>query len=321
MANQKPGQVHVNRPLTNISIAYKQDAKEFISQKAFPVILVANQGDRYFTYERDAWFRVDAKQRGISQESAGGGFDINSDANYFAKVYAWHQDLDDQILANQDAPLRLEQDATEYVTRQLLLKQEALWKSKYFVTGLWTGSTSGGDITPSTLWDAGSSTPIKDMRAQINAMHGKTGYLPNKLILGRDVWSTLTDHATILSRTRTDARREVTTSLLADLLGLDEILIAGAVVNSAIEGAALDMGHMFEKHAMLVYSNPRPSLMTPSAGYTFAWSGFMGSGGSGIRIKRFPMDELASVRIEGEAAYDQKVVAEDLGVFFKDVIS
>jgi hypothetical protein len=61
--------------------------------------------------------------------------------------------------------------------------------------------------------------------------------------------------------------------------------------------------------------------MTPSAGYIFDWAGFTGGGQQGQRIKTFRMEQLASDRVEIEAAFDMKRVASDLGVFFNDVLT
>ena len=43
MPNPTASDVHVNRPLTNISIAYTQDASTFVADKVFPNIPVAKQ--------------------------------------------------------------------------------------------------------------------------------------------------------------------------------------------------------------------------------------------------------------------------------------
>jgi len=76
------------------------------------------------------------------------------------------------------------------------------------------------------------------------------------------------------------------------------------------------------KHALLCYSNPRPALKKPSAGYIFAWTGLEGSGAYGNRIVRLPMDMLGlgTERIEGEIAFDAKKICGDLGTFFKDIV-
>lgn len=312
--------VHVNRPLTNISLAYMQDrAAEFISDKVFPNVPVTKQSDQYFTYPKDQWFRTDAQYRAPATESAGSGYDLGT-ATYYAKVQALHKDIDDQIRANADAPLNIDAEATEFVTNGLALRREKDWASKYFITSLWTGSSTGGDITPGALWDV-TSTPITDIRTQIGAMKKKTGRRPNKLVLAEDVWIKLQDNDDFLDRIAITQRKIVTTDLLAAVLGIDEVLVAGAIENTANEGATATMAWLFSKCALLVYAAPRPSLMAPSAGYTFSWTGYLGAAANGMRMLRFRMPHLRSDRVEGEIAYDQKVVATDLGVFFSAVIS
>lgn len=321
MPQPTPSDVHVNRPLTNISVAYLQDQTEFIASRVFPNVPSTDQGNRYFEYERDAWFRTDAAPRGLSQESAGSGYEIDNTPNYFCVVQALHKDIDDQLRSGADQPINLDSDATEFVTRGLLLRREKDWAAKYFTTGLWTGSSTGTDIVPSILWDAAGSTPITDLRTQIGAMKKKTGFRPNKLVLAEDVWLKLQDNADFLDRIAITQRKIVSIDLLAAVLGIEEVLVAGAVENTAKEGATLAMDWVYTKDACLYYAALRPSIMKPSAGYTFSWTGYLGAGAQGNRITRMRIDPIKSDRIEGEMAYDQKVVAPDLGVFFNNVIS
>jgi len=307
--------VHINQPLTNVSIAYLQNQNEFIAGKVFPNVPVQKQSDAYFTYDKKYWFRSEAKERGLSQESAGSGYEIGQDS-YRATVKAFHKDIDEQIRANADAPLNPDREATEFVTRNLLLRREKDWAARYFVGSVWSE-----DFTPGTLWDAANSTPIADIRGKMIKIKRSTGFKPNKWIMSEEVWAVIQDHPDFLDRITITKDKIVTPALLAAVLELEEVLIAGAVEDVAPEGAPEDMDFVYGKSGLLVYSAPRPSLMLPSGGYTFSWSGFLGAGQDGLRIKRFRMDELNSDRVEGEMAYDQKLVAPDLGVFFEDVIA
>lgn len=320
MPQPTASQVHVNAPLTNISIAYLQDQNEFIANRVFPNVPVAKQSDAYFSYPKSNWFRSEAKKRGLSQESAGSGYEITTDT-YYCDVHAVHKDIDDQLKSNADAPINLDSEATEFVTRNLLLRREKDWATTYFTTGIWTGSSTGSDITPGTKWDASGATPIKDIRAQMLAMQKKTGFRPNTFVAARDVWAALQDSADFLDRIAITQRKIVTTDLLAAVLEIDRVLIAGAIENTAIEGATDAMNWIYSDDALLLYAAPRPSLMLPSAGYTFTWSGFLGATAEGLRIKRFRMTHINSDRIEGEMAYDQKLVASDLGVYFDDTLT
>jgi hypothetical protein len=191
----------------------------------------------------------------------------------------------------------------------------------FFTTGKWTGSTTGTDIVPSTKWNASGSTPIKDIRTEKDAIAKKTGYDPNTLVLPQDVWSAIQDNADFLDRIAITRDKIVTTSLLASVLEIDRVLIAKVTENTAKEGQTATMNWLYTDDALLVYAAPRPSLMTPSGGYTFTWNGLYGAAGQGQRIKRFRQEQLASDRIEGEMAYDQKLVAADLGVYFNDCLT
>lgn len=313
--------VHVNKPLTDISIAWLQDMSEFVADRAFRVVPVNHQSDRYYKYTRKNWFQAGARKRAPSTESAGGGYELDNTPTYFADVWAFHKDVDDQIRANADAVLDLDVEATEFVTRDLALKREILWAGQQFTTGIWTGSTTGGDITPSTLWDAVGSTPIADMRAQLVAAKRRTGFRPNVVIMGEEVWAILQDHPDFLERIKFTQTAVVGTDLLASVLGVEEVLIAGGVQDVAEQGAAEDMQFVFGKSLLLMYRPPRPGIMTPAAGYTFSWTGYFGANAIGGRIKRFRIDTIASDRVEGEMAFDFKLVAPEMGVFFSGVIS
>lgn len=313
--------VHVDRPLTNISVAYLQSMEDFVADKVFPVVPVQKQSDRYFVYDKSYWFRSEAQKRAPSTESAGGGWKVDSTPSYFADVWAVHKDIDDQIRANADQPLDMDRDSTEYVTRQLVLRREKEFASKYFTTGIWTGSTSGGDIAPATKWDAASSDPVDDIEEQKEATRQKTGFKPNKLVLTPNVFRALKSNASILDRIKYTQRGIVTEDILAALFGVEQVLVANATNNQAAEGASTDMQFIFGADgALLVYAAPRPSILQPSGGYIFGWSGFLGSV-AGWRIKRFRLDVIASDRVEGEAAFAMKQVAADVGVFFNDVLT
>lgn len=321
MAQPTQSDVHVNAPLTNISIAWMQNQDEFVSDKVFPTVPVSKQSDRYYKYDRKNWFKAKALERAPSTESAGSGYTVDSTPTYFAREYAIHKDIDDGIRANADSMLNPDREATEFVTRDLALKREVLWAAKYFVTGVWTGSSTGTDVTPSVLWDAAGSTPIEDLRLQLIALKRRTGFRGNKITMGDEVWNVLQDHPDFLDRIKYTQKGIVTVDLLAAVLGVAQVLIAGGVQDTAAEGATESMAFIIGKSVMICYAAPSPGLMTPSAGYTFAWTGMYGANAMGGRVLRFRMDPIRSDRVEGEMAFDQKVVAPEMGAFLSLVIS
>lgn len=329
MPQPQATQVHVNRPLTNISQAYMQDASDYIADKVFPVVPVQKQSDRYFVYTKGDWFRDEAQVRAPGTESAGGGYNIDNTPSYYAPVYAYHKDVDPQIRANTDVPLNADRDATLFVTQRMLLKRERLFTTVALATSTWTGSSTGTDVTPSPLWSAANSTPLEDIETEIWAIKKNTAKFPNRFVLGPRVWEVLKNHDEIVQRIKYTQRGVVTTDLLASLIappGVDDfrVLVAAAIYNTAAEGASDSFSFIAPAtDALLVYCEPQPGIMVPSAGYIFTWVGLLGAGAFGSRISQIPAPLLGigTVRVEGEIAFSTKIVGADLGCYFDNAVS
>lgn len=315
------GDVHVNTPLTNISIAYLQNMANFVSAKVFPNIPVTKQSDRYFTYDRGEFNRDEMEKRAPGTESAGGSYTIDNTPTYYADVYAFHKDIPDQIRSNSDSVLAPDREATEYVSHKAMIKREKLWATKYFANGVWTNNNTAAN------WGAtGTATdPIIDIRTGKRTVLESTGFEPNTLVLSKAVYDTLADNADIIERvnagqTPPDPAMGTLWAMMA-LFEISRIFVMKAIENTAKEGATAAHSFIGGAHALLCYSAPAPGIMTPSAGYTFSWTGFMGAGGEGNRIKRFRQEHLESDRVEIQMAFDQKLVAADLGYFFDTPIT
>lgn len=327
--NPTPGDVHVNTPLTNISIAFLQNAMNFVADRVFPNIPVNKQSDRYYTYDRGMFNRDEMKLRAPGTESAGVEYTVDNTPTYFADPYGIHHDIPDQRRSNADAVLDPDREATELVTHKALIRREKLWAAKYFAGSLWTTDLDGVNATPGAgeflQWDDAASTPIEDIRAQKSTILELTGYEPNTLVLGYPVWLALSDHPDIVDRIKygqtPGSPAVVSLQAVAALLEVERVVVMKAIENTADEGAANSHSFIGGKKALLCYAAPSPGIMTPSAGYTFSWTGYLGAGAMGGRIKRFRMEHLSSDRVEMEMAFDQKLVAADLGAFFDTAVA
>lgn len=316
---------HIDRALTNISVSYLQDAAAFIADKVFPIIPVKRQSDVFYQYSKEDFMRDEAQVRGAATESAGGDYGVEAQEPYYCRKHAFHKDVTPEERANYDEPLDADKDATDFVTQKMLIRREMAWATSFFKAGVWGTEIAGGDTAgqgTAIKWSAATSDPIGDITGASVQMASETGYKPNTLVLSPFAFNALKNHEDILDRIKYTQKGIVTEDLLATLFGVDKVHVAWSVVNSAAKGAAADVGFIMGKHALLCYSNPRPALRKPSAGYIFAWNGLEGSGAYGNRIVRLPMDMLGlgTERIEGEIAFDAKMICRDLGVFFKDIV-
>jgi len=316
MPQPTQNQVHVDAILTNISVAYMQMQDNFIASKVFPVVPVSKQSDKFFTYTKNDWFRDEAQRRADATESAGGGYNLGTDS-YQADVYAFHKDIGDQTRANADAPINVDREAAEFVTSRLMLKMETQFVSSFFGSGVWAT-----DYTPSNLWsDYTSSDPLNDVETGKRAILATTGFAPNTLVLGYDVFKTLKNHPDLVDRIKYTSAQTLTEGLMGSLFDIDRVLVAKAVKATNNEGgtAAYDFTH--GKNALLCYSAPSPGLLQPSAGYVMSWTGVSGGLGATIGTSRLRLDAFRADRIEAETAFDMKVIGSDLGYFFSSVVA
>lgn len=314
--------VHINAPLTNISIAYIQEDSHFIAGKVFPEIPVDKQSDSFFKYNKEDWFRDEAKPRADGTESAGSGYGLSQDV-YGCVVDAFHKDVGDQTRANADNPLNPDRDATNFVTQRLLLRREKQWVAGYFKTGVWGtdkvgGAQGGGDFTylsdytnsdPTTLLDDGKELILKT-----------TGFEANTLVVSFQVFNKLKRHPVIRDYYKYTSANSITAQMIAAVLEIENLFVAKAVENTANEGAAAVMNFTHGKNMLLCHVAKTPGLLVPSAGYTFAWKGISAGLGKPVGVSRFRMQALKADRIEGEQAFDMKVVGADLGVFYSNAI-
>lgn len=313
--------VHVNRPLTNISIAYLQNQTSFIADKVFANLPVMSKSDSYFTYDKEYWFSDEMQERAAGTESAGSGYEVNADNSYNCKIWALHKDVPDQIRKNTDNPLDADRDATIFLTQKAFIKREKQFTSQFFKLGIWTGSSTGTDITVTTPWDNAASTPIEDIDLQKEAIRENTGLEPNTLIVSPKVHRALKNHPDVVDRIKYSQKGVVTEEIIAELFEIDRYIVAKATNNTALEGQAASMNFIFGNFALLCYSNPTPMIMSPSAGYTFSWIDYLGATQHGSRMSKFRMDNLKSDRVEIEMAFDMKQVGADLGAFFTGLLT
>jgi hypothetical protein len=333
MPNPTQSDLHVNVPLTNVSVAWIPNAGDYICQKIFPKVPVQKQSDLYWKWSKSDWRRTDVVKRAPGTESAGVGWNYTTDS-YYAHVYAVHRDIDDQVRANADSNFSLDSDSTKFLTNQMLLKRELDWVSTYFKDSVWSTHYHGVNTNPTTgqflQWNDAASDPIKDMAAWKLAYKLLTGYDPSFVVMGADVVRELKSHPDIIDRIKYTQRGVVTMDLLASLFEVPQILVPlasqvddGARINDAVEqDAAATYSFLADTKSMLMgFAPPNPSLLVPSCGYTFVWSGYHGGNAEGIRMKSFRMEHIASDRLECEMTYDMKVVAPDMGVFFNTVVA
>jgi len=325
--------LYISQPLTTVSTAYGQQGN-WVAPQVFPDVPVARQGDLYWFYPQSDWKRTIAGVRAPATESVGGGWEMQT-RSYFAQVYAVHKDIDEQTRANAvGGGFNLDADATRWVTEQLLVKRDRLFMDAYMRTTVWTGGTgigggaNGADLTGAASagsntfvqFDRAGSDPISLFTGQTLGMARNTGIRPQTCVMGPAVWAGLVNNQTIIDRVKYTGGGFLSEDVIRQALGVERLIITWTVENTAPRGATDAIDFMNSKSMLLVYSAPNPGLQQLSGGYIFTWNGLLGAGALGTQIVRFPIPEIRSDRVEGQMAFDMKVVSPDVGVFFTSVV-
>jgi hypothetical protein len=321
-----PSAVHVDQPLTNLTLAYVQEQSNFIADKVFPVVGVNKQSDKYYIYDRAGMNRGgERKPLAPRTEVKRIGLSVSTDS-YYADVFGLGMDFDEQTIANEDAALETRAAGAQTLVNNLLIDREIDFANTFFSAGVW-----GSESTPSNLWsDYTNATPITDVTAARRAMQLKSGgYKPNTMVVGKEVRDILINHPDILARLNGGATVSntalITNAKLAEIFEVENFFVMEAVQNESAEGIAESNAFIGGKHALLTYTPSSAGLMTPAAGLTFAWNNLQGVQNLGVSVESFSDDGLRRVgvaeHIQAKMAYDMKVVGADLGYFFDTVIA
>jgi hypothetical protein len=321
--------LHVNGLLTNVLVAYIQSDTKFVANRVFPRIPVNKQSDII-----PQWSRADMQRDEVAARNPGSAYmriamRNDTSLSYLAQLWGLEFPVADEQVANQDEPFDLDAAATRRLAHAMLIKRERDWVSKFFTTSVWTGSSSGSDLTGGTnftQWDDPTSTPIEDVKTQSRAIEENTGFYPNTLVVSRAVWDSLAEHPDIVDRTGHHADRVTTADQVARLMFANDaegmpgrVLVASSVYNAAQEGLSHDGTYIAGKHALLCYAAPSPGMYEPSAGYTFEWNGATASGQ--MAISTYRDEPVRSFIHRIDAAWDQKVIASVMGAFFASAVA
>src|SRR5688572_18382765 len=94
--------VHVDQPLTNVSLAYKN--MQYIADELFPLLPVAKQSDIIPEYTKSYWFRNEARMASLGTEIPISEYAVETDNTYHCPRFRLGRLLYDEIRDNTDAP-------------------------------------------------------------------------------------------------------------------------------------------------------------------------------------------------------------------------
>lgn len=330
MSTPTQGDVHVNAPLTDLSVQYAQSLDKFGADKLAPIHASDKQTNVFFKFTKDFFARDAMKVRGPGAPAAEAGYGIETDS--FACIpYAVKKNISDMVRANEDSPLDSDRNAMQFLMRLERIKREKAFVTAAMSAGTWSSTKTGVAAAPAAnqflQWNDAASNPIEDIRGWCTDVELLTmgAARPNVLGLGQQVWDKLADHPDLVDRLKYGGQLQgslarVTTDMVAALLGLDEIVVMGAVENTATEGQAASASYIAGKKAVLLYRNTSTGVETLTGVKTFTWSRYIGNP-SGWRFKSYRDEALESDVVECQSAFTHKLIAADAGVYIPTAVA
>ncbi|KKL95297.1 hypothetical protein LCGC14_1856030 [marine sediment metagenome] len=326
MAQPDVSDVHVNALLSQLSIAHYNEPDAYVADKVFPIVYVQKQTDIYPKYDRGFFFADEgnAMLRAPGTKAVRAGFTIDKSNTFSCQNWAVGFAIPDELRANVDAPFDMDRDGTLLITELISIRRERAWASAFMAGSVWTGSSTGSDITVGTKWDDVTSDPIADVKAQARAVHNNVGRRPNTLLIGRIVWDRLQDHPDILDRIKGGATPGniaiANKANVAAVLDVERILVGDSVYRSSNEGAAtLTLATIMDDDALLIYLPPRPSLLAPAGGYTFVWESVVSGRSAPQFMRKYRESPEKQDVLETHTWFDHVATEPLAGAFFSDV--
>lgn len=316
MAQPTIGNVQQIDPvLTNLAIGYQQADDRFVASKVFPYVPVDKARDTYYIFTKKYWFVDTMQARVPGGDFARSGYGLTT-GTVVTLQYALAHPIADEVVANSQVPMSLEEAGTRWLAQQSLIRKELQFSTDFFAISVW-GTT---DNNSATDWNNySSSDPVTNVLTARRTISNDTGSDGNTLVLGYFVHQSLMNHPDIIDRVKfvqmaTSANIE---GAMAALFGLKNYFVGKGSYNSTNEGGTFASSPIIGNDALVCYVSGNPGIFDASAGYTFTWQP---GGGQGI-IARYRDDSRDSDILKSKEQWDQIAVATDMGYFFKTIVA
>lgn len=279
-----PSTLHVNRPLTDLVIAYTPSKEGWLRDRFFPRKVVDKQANQIRQISRDQLLRLYPMITGATGKVNEVQFGTDATLTYAATTFALQVVLDNWERQNADSEL-------QYDVRQMDAPLQALnlGLEKFAILDTLRSTavlTNNQTNTTAQLWsnyNTTSSDPIDDLMIACQRVMTETGNKVNVIAMDIMVWKKLAQHPNVLSRSPVHTATSgaiMTPELLEQILSpwaeKGSVTVTAKRYNPANEGAAGSLKSFIGADVVVAYTAP-PSLSSYGLGFEFAFNGMGGT--------------------------------------------
>ena len=317
--------------LSNLSMAYYEEPN-YAHRRVFPACQVDLPSGHFYEFSKADLARDNVQQKPPYGTVAPAVFGLN-EQSYSCKVYQVLIGLDKIMTlpyqrANAPGSADPYRARVKTITEQIALHQEIDFAKNFFKKGVWTNQWTGAATADATnkkfkKFDNTDVDPADFFDARAIEIRRNGRHRPNKLALGIETFAALKNNPFIKERIKYSGTTQnpavVSESVLAQVFGVDEVIVLDATYNDAAHGADENMQYVCDsKGALLLYAPETPAIDEASAGYIFQWRF---DGGNYIAVETHDGTPGTHAEIvEGIIAYDMKKTADCLAVYLADCV-
>ena len=320
--------------LTNLSMAYFQDASRYVAKSIFPICPVQLSSARYYIFSKEDLLRDNVQRKPQFGKVTPAQMGL-MDASYSCNV--------DQVIVGIDKISSLNFQRTnapgvadprrakaKFIAEQMNLHQDIIFAQNFVQSGVWTNQWTGGTAyseSNSTFikFDDANCDPVVLMDNLCTQVEQNTGRRPNRLALGKEAYNALKANPVVVDRVKYGGSSAnpatVNDKVLAELFGIEKVVVLSSIYNAAPVGTPADMNFICDpKSALLAYATNAPAIDEPSAGYIFTWD-MLGNGQYMPTLQYDGEPGTHSEFMEGLFSADMKKTADDLGIFLTNCVA
>ena len=313
------GNIHIDRALSNFSLKFRNGA--FIADMICPRIDVAKESDKYFVYGRQDFRTTQDVRADKADINFIDSWKIESTPTYSCVEHSLADLVSDRERRNADEPLSPDFDVTENLTNMLMLNREKrvadmLTTAANFATSGNTVTLSGTEQWNDSSFDSDSATDAIEARIDTGkeAVRAAIGMDPNTIVIPAAIAKVIKRDSAVRDLIRyTDNSLLVNGDLPPTLWNMN-VLVPGAVYDSAEEGQDFSGSDIWGNHVLLAYVSPNPRTpRTMTLGLTFQ--------SQARSTAKWREDNRKSDAIEVSEILVEKAVCEYCGYLIRNAIA
>lgn len=304
--------VSFNPVLTDLAVEFMHDQTELVGRRLCPIFNTPRVNGIYPKWESENALNIPTTLERAPSAPWSRTKAVVGEDTFFCRTRGHEETVDDDERDLYSFAFDADAAAMGRVANVLMINHELR------VHTLAT-SSAVPTSTPSTKWDASSPTIFADVDVAREAIHDGIGVDANLMVIGRDVFNVLKNNSDVLDRIKYVQRGVTTEDILASLFGVNSLIVAGIVRNTAQEGQAIAAAKIWGEDVVLAHINGSQDLKAPTFMRTFSWTDR--SGPDGVMVESYREDKISSDTHRAKQATEEKIVSAAAGYYISNTLS